>query len=129
MLQMVGVAVLVAVSLGGRALPATTATWTGWFSDKQCARVKPGEAPRPNGTSCVKKCLAEGAPAVFISEQAKAVYGVNNYTSAANDVGFYVEITGEVNERDKTVSIKSVKRLAEVPAICLPRKAIKQLAE
>jgi hypothetical protein len=31
-----------------------------------------------------------------------------------------------VNEKDKTVSIKSLKRLAEVPNICLPRKVVKK---
>ena len=127
MLQMVGVAVLMAVSWRGAELPATTATWTGWFSDKQCARVNPDEAPRPNGTPCVKKCLAEGAPAVFISEQAKAVYEVRDYPSAADSVGYYVEITGQVNETAKTVSITSVKRLSEVTAMCLlPKKLPKK---
>jgi hypothetical protein len=129
MIRIIGVAVMMAVSWATEPRESTTTTWTGWFSDKQCARVTPGEAPRPNGAACVKKCLADGSPAVFISEQAKAVYEVLDYASARNDVGFHLEITGEVNEKAKTVSIKSVKRLAEVPAICLPRKAIKQLAE
>jgi len=126
MIRIIGVAVLAAVSWSAHPRETTTTTWTGWFSDKQCARVTPGEVPRPNGTACVKKCLADGSPAVFISEQAKAVYEVLDYASVANDVGHHVEITGEVNEKSKTVSIKSVKRLAEVPAICLPRKAVKK---
>src|SRR5687768_5429191 len=119
MMHIIGVAVLLAASWSADPRETTTTTWTGWFSDKQCARVTPGEAPRPNGTACVKECLAEGSPAVFISEQAKAVYGVRDYPSAANDVGFHLEITGEVDEKARTVSIKSVKRLAEIPNICL----------
>ena len=103
--------------------PTTTVTWTGWFSDKQCARVRPDEEPRPNGTACVKKCLDEGSPAVFISEQAKAVYAVRDYASAKDDVGFRVEITGEVDDKAMAVSVKSVKRLSEVTAMCLvPKK-------
>jgi hypothetical protein len=125
-LHMMGVAVLVAVSWGGAEPPATTETWTGWFSDKQCARVTPGEAPRPNGTACVKKCLAEGSPAVFISEQAKAVYEVRDYPSAAEFVGYRVEMTGKVDEKAKTVSITSVKRLSEVTAMCLLPKKVKK---
>jgi hypothetical protein len=97
--------------------------WTGWFSDKQCARIRPGELPRPNGTACVKKCLDEGAPAVFISEQARAIYEVRGLPSVKDDVGNYLEINGEVDERAKTISVKSVKRLSEVTASCLiPRK-------
>jgi hypothetical protein len=127
MLHMVGVAVLAAMSWGGAEPQTTTETWTGWFSDKQCARVRPGEAPRPNGTACVKKCLAEGSTAVFISEQAKAVYEVRDYPSVADSVGYYVEITGKVNEKAKTVSLTSVKRLSEVTAMCLlPKKVGKK---
>ena len=116
-------ALLVIPALGTEPTPTTTETWTGWFSDKQCARVRPDEEPRPNGTACVKKCLDEGSPAVFISEQAKAVYEVRDYASAKDDVGFRVEMTGEVDEKAKAVSVKSVKRLSEVTAMCLvPKK-------
>jgi hypothetical protein len=126
MIRIIGVAILAAVSWSAHPRETTTTTWTGWFSDKQCARVTPDEAPRPNGTACVKKCLDGGSPAAFISEQAKAVYRVLDYASAPNDVGFHVEITGEVDEKARTVSVTSVKRLSEVPAICLPRKAVKK---
>lgn len=122
----VGVAVLLAVSWWADPRETTTRIWTGWFSDKQCARVTPDEAPRPNGTACVKKCLAEGSPAVFISEQAKAIYTVLEPASVPKDVGYHVEITGEVDEKAKIVSVKSVKRLSEVPNICLPKKAVKR---
>ena len=124
MLRVITVAALLTIpALGTEPTPTTTETWTGWFSDKQCARVRPDEEPRPNGTACVKKCLDEGTPAVFISEQAKAVYDVRDYASAKDDVGFRVEITGEVDEKAKAVSVKSVQRLSEVTAMCLvPKK-------
>jgi hypothetical protein len=126
MIRILGVAVVLAMSWSPDPSETTTKTWTGWFSDKQCARVTPDEAPRPNGTACVKKCLADGSPAVFISEQAKGVYLVVEQASVAKDVGYHVEITGEVDEKAKTVSLKSVKRLSAVPAICLARKAVKK---
>jgi hypothetical protein len=98
-------------------------TWTGWFSDKQCARVSPDKTPRPNGTACVKKCLDEGSTPVFISEQAKGVYEVRDYPSVKDDVGYYLEIKGEVDEKAKTVSVTSVKRLSEVTSMCqIPKK-------
>ena len=126
MTRIIGVAVLLVASVSVGRAETTTKTWTGWFSDKQCARATPGEAPRPNGTACVKKCLAEGSPPVFISEQAKAIYLVVGQESVAKDVGYRVELTGVVDEQAKTVSVTSVKRLSEVPAICLPRKAARK---
>ena len=124
MLRVITLAALLMIpARGTEPTRTTTETWTGWFSDKQCARVRPDEEPRPNGTACVKKCLDEGSPAVFVSEQAKAVYEVRDYASAKDDVGFRVEITGEVDEKAKAVSVKSVKRLSEVTAMCLvPKK-------
>ncbi len=128
MVRIIGMGVLLTVSsLAAQPRQMTTETWTGWFSDKQCARVTPGEAPRPNGTACVKKCLDEGSPAVFISEQAKGIYEVRGYASVKDDVGYRLEITGDVNEETRTVFVKSVKRLSEVTAMCLlPKKVDKK---
>jgi hypothetical protein len=123
MLRVITAAMLLMVPAPDAEPPRATETWTGWFSDKQCARVKPDEEPRPNGSACVKKCLDEGTPAVFISEQARAVYDVLGYANAKNDVGYRVEIVGDVDEKAKTISVKSVKRLSEVTAMCMvPRK-------
>lgn len=121
MIQILGV-ILIAMSAAAPERDTTTETWTGWFSDKGCARVRTGEAPRPNGTACVKKCLGEGATPVFISEQAKAVYEVRDYPSVKEDVGYYVRITADVDQEAKSVSVKSVKRLLEVTPMCsLPK--------
>jgi hypothetical protein len=84
--------------------------------------VKADQEPRPNQSACVRKCLDEGSPAVFISEQARAVYEVRDYTKAKDDVGFRVEITGEVDEQAMTIAVKSVKRLSEVTAMCVVAK-------
>lgn len=102
----------------------TVQTWTGWFSDQQCAREpKADEAVRPNGTECVKQCLLKGSPAVFLSEQTNAIYKVLDHPGVRDDVGYRVEVAATVDERAKTVSIRSVKRLSEVTAMCLlPKK-------
>lgn len=125
MIRPIGMALALAAFLPAvQPAQITTETWTGWFSDKQCARVRDGETPRPNGTACVRKCLDEGVPAVFISEQAKAVFEVRDYPSAKEDVGWYVQVTGEVDAKAKTVSVKSVKRLSEVTSMCaIPKKS------
>ena len=95
-------------------------TWTGWFSDQQCAREpKADEAIRPNGTECVKQCLLKGSAAVFLSEQTNAIYRILDHPGVRDDVGYRVEVAAAVDERAKTVSIRSVKRLSEVTAMCL----------
>jgi hypothetical protein len=98
--------------------------WTGWFSDQQCAREpKADEAVRPNGTECVKQCLLKGSAAVFLSEQTNAIYKVLDHPGVRDDVGYRVEVSGIVDEKAHTVSIRSVKRLSEVTAMCLlPKK-------
>ena len=112
----------------GAARPSVSApsaeTWTGWFSDQQCAREpKADEAVRPNGTECVKQCLLKGSAAVFLSEQTNAIYKVLDHASVREDVGYRVEVSVVVDEQAKTVSIRSVKRLSEVTAMCLlPKK-------
>jgi len=99
-------------------------TMTGWFSDQRCAREpKADEAVRPNGTSCVKECLLKGATPVFLSEQTNTIYKVLDHPRVADDVGYQVEVKVAVDESAKTVSIRSVKRLAEVTPMCLlPKK-------
>jgi len=99
-------------------------TWTGWFSDQQCAHEpKADEAIRPNGTSCVKQCLLKGVAPVFLSEQTNAMYKVLDYPGIRDDVGYRVEVVVDVDEKAKTVSIRSVAHLSEVTSMCLlPKK-------
>jgi hypothetical protein len=102
----------------------TTTTWTGWFSDRQCAtpRVSRGVIG-PNNPDCVKRCIDEGVTPVFISEQAKALFEVKDYPAVKDDVGYHVELTGIVDETAKSISVRSVKRLSDTGALCgLPKK-------
>jgi hypothetical protein len=123
MTKTIALAILLAAS--GWTTPAPTTrdvTWTGWFSDKGCAKIRDGEVG-PSGTACVKKCLGDGAKPVFLSEQAKAIFEVRDSPSVIDDVGYRVEITGTVDDDAKTLSVKSVKHLSEVVSMCaLPRK-------
>ena len=99
-------------------------TWTGWFSDKQCAAAKlKSEDVTPNGTACVKKCLDQGSTAVFVDPKARQMYEVKDYPTVKDDVGFYLEVTGVRDEKAKTISVRSVKRLGDVVQMCgLPRR-------
>lgn len=119
MVRTIGAGLLLGLIAVPQLSQTKTAVWTGWFSDKQCARIRANEAPRPNGTVCVKKCLDEGSPAVFISEQARAIYDVRDYEAVKDNIGYYVRVRGDVDETAKTVSIQSVERISEVTAMCL----------
>jgi hypothetical protein len=114
-------AVVVSASTLG-AFPDRTAdamTLNGWFSDKQCAPAKlKSEDVTPNGTVCVKKCLDEGAAPVFVNPKTRAMYDVKDHPSVKDDVGYYLEVTGVVDEEAKTISVSSVKRLGDVVQMC-----------
>lgn len=102
-----------------------TVTWTGWFSDKDCASPRAAKGDfQPNNPDCVKRCLDKGITPVFFSEQAKALFDVTNYPSVRADVGYHLELTGTVDDTRKAISVKSVKRLWHVGAMCaLPKKS------
>lgn len=108
----------------GKSAAAEPTTHTGWFSDRGCAepRVKSGTIS-PNNPDCVKRCLDEGKEAVFVSEQAKALFTVKDYTSVKEDVGWHLELTGTIDAEGKTIAVQSVKRIEYIGAQCaLPRK-------
>jgi hypothetical protein len=107
-------------TLAGAAVkPVETVTWNGWFSDEGCAAAKlKAEEVTPNGTDCVKKCLAEGAVAVFVNPKTRSMYRVVDHPSVNDDVGYYLELTGIVDEQTKTISVRSVKRMGDVIQMC-----------
>ncbi|MBA3639373.1 MAG: hypothetical protein M3541_06775 [Acidobacteriota bacterium] len=99
--------------------PETVVKVNGWFSDKDCAAAKvKGEEVTPNGTACVKKCLDDGAAAVFVDPKARELYEVRDHVTVKDDVGYYLELTGVVDEKAKTISVRSVKRLGDVVQMC-----------
>jgi len=102
-----------------------TVTWTGWFSDSQCALARAASgiftATNPD---CARRCIEKGAAPVFISEQAKAVFTVKDYPGVIADLGYRLEVVATVDEAAKTLSIKKVTRVSEAgPACALPRKS------
>ena len=111
--------VLASAALAAAPPSATKVTWNGWFSDKGCAesKIKAGDLT-PNGTACVKKCLEEGATPVFVHPETRALYEVKDHPSVKDDVGYYLELTGEVDEQAKTISVRSVKRFGDVIQMC-----------
>jgi hypothetical protein len=99
-------------------------TWTGWFSDSQCALARAaGGTFTATNPDCAKRCIENGATPIFISEQAQSVFTVKDYPGVIDDLGFRVEVSADVDEAFKTVSIKKVTRLSEIVLSCQrPRK-------
>ena len=114
------VLVLAASALTAAVRPAENVVkLNGWFSDEGCAAAKlKADDVTPNGTICVKKCLDEGAVAVFVNPKARAMYRVIEQASVKEDVGYYLELTGVVDEKAQTISVRSVKRLGDVIQMC-----------
>jgi hypothetical protein len=105
--------------------PATkNITWTGWFSDSQCASARAASGTfSATNPDCAKTCIEKGGAPVFISEQAQAIFRVTDHPSVVEDLGYHVEITAAVDEGAKTISIRSVKRLSYEGASCArPKK-------
>lgn len=122
MVRMFALTLAIAVTASSPASVAAQSdvrTMTGWFADAQCAapRVAKGIIA-PNNPDCVKRCLEEGVPAVFISEQAKTMFEIRDYPSVKADVGYHIELTGTVDKAGKAISVQSVKRLSYAGAIC-----------
>ena len=113
---------------GGAKAEEKSVTWTGWFSDVKCAapRAAAGVFTITN-PDCAKSCLEKGAAPVFISEQARAIFQVKDYSSIIADLGYHLEIQGTVDEAAKTIAIRDVKRLAYQGAACArPRKSVEK---
>ena len=118
---MLVVAVLIGLMLGTW---EETVTLKGWLSDKGCAQAKlKADEVTPNGTVCVKKCLDDGAEAVFVHPASRTAFALKNYPALREDVGYYLELTGVVDEKAKTIAVRSVKRLDQIVNVCaLPKR-------
>ena len=118
---MLAIAVLLGLILGTW---EDTVTLKGWISDEGCAQSKVrAEEVTPNGTVCVKKCLDDGAEAVFVHPASRTLFALKNYPTLREDVGYHLELTGVVDEASKTITVRSVKRLDEIVNVCaLPKK-------
>jgi hypothetical protein len=93
-------------------------TWTGWFSDAKCAAGRDLGTFTANNPECAAHCIKEGAPAVFNSQQAKALFQVQGDWKVVDDLGYHVEVQGIVDEGAKTITIQKVTRLSYEGASC-----------
>ena len=107
--------------LGAAAEPvrAGAVKLSGWFACEKCtaSRVAKGDL-RPSNPDCARQCIDKGSEAVFISEQGKELLKVRNHSSVKDDIGYKVEVTGDIDRAAATMSIKTVTKLAAEGASC-----------
>jgi hypothetical protein len=100
------------------------ATIKGWISDEGCARGRAsGGLFTGTNPDCAKKCIAQGAKMVLIIPDQRLLLTVTNPEAAKANIGDFVEVTGSVESKAKTLHIDSLKMLTKGAAVCtLPAK-------
>jgi hypothetical protein len=94
-------------------------TIRGWLSDEGCARGRASSGTfTATNPECAKECVAKGKKIVLIDPDRKMIFDISNQSLAKNNVGDYVEISGETNLQAKTIRIGSLKMLSVGVASC-----------
>jgi len=98
---------LLAVCFGLTAMAASAADSTkisGWISDSMCGAKHAG-----SGAACVKKCIGEmGSAPVFVDEEKKAVWTIDNPDAVKQFYGDHVTVMATADSDKKTVHIDSI---------------------
>lgn len=91
----------------------------GWLSDESCAggRATSGMYTGTN-PDCAKKCVGEGKKIVLVDPDHKRLLTIANQDIAKERVGDYVEISGDLDEGNRTLRIDSLKLLEKGRAMC-----------
>jgi hypothetical protein len=91
-----------AVVFGLAAISAIAAEWTGYIVDKNCS----GKKGMWENEACAQKCLKNGAPAVFVTEDGK-VYSLPDQDKVKDHAGHKVTISGTMD--GDSIKVDSVK--------------------
>jgi hypothetical protein len=75
----------------------------GWISDSMCGAKHAG-----SGSACVKKCIEGGMSPVFVDEQKKAVWTIDNPDAVKAFYGEHVTIKGTPDPDKKSVHVESI---------------------
>jgi len=98
-------ALLLAVCAFG-AIAASAADSTkinGWISDSMCGAKHTG-----SGAACVKKCIDGGMAPVFVDEEKKAVWTIDNPDAVKSFYGEHVTVTATADGEKKSVHIDAI---------------------
>ena len=82
---------------------ADSTTINGWISDSMCGAKHAG-----SGAACVKKCIDGGMQAVFVDENKKEVWKIDNPDAVKGFYGDHVTIAATADTEKKSVHIDSI---------------------
>jgi hypothetical protein len=82
---------------------AGSAKINGWISDSMCGAKHTG-----SGSECVKKCIAGGMAPVFVDEDKKAVWAIDNPDAVKAFYGDHVTVTATADAAKMSVHIDSI---------------------
>ncbi|MGA3081031.1 MAG: hypothetical protein ABSD44_06580 [Terracidiphilus sp.] len=82
---------------------AGSAKINGWISDSMCGAKHAG-----SGSECVKKCIAGGMAPVFVDEDKKAVWAIDNPDAVKAFYGDHVTVTATADAAKMSVHIDSI---------------------
>ncbi len=97
---------LLVVALSFAAVSARAADSTkinGWISDEMCGAKHAG-----SGAACAKKCISGGEKPVFVDEEKKAVWKIDNPDSVKAFYGDHLTISATADSSAHTVHIDSI---------------------
>jgi hypothetical protein len=95
---------VVAISFAAiSARAADSAKINGWISDSMCGAKHAG-----SGAACVKKCVDGGMAPVFVDEEKKAVWTIDNPDSVKGFYGSHVTVSATADADKKSVHIDSI---------------------
>lgn len=102
MKRIVAVAVLLC-GLGALSARAASTEISGWISDDMCGAKHAG-----SGAACVKKCIEGGMKPVFVDEEKKAVWTIENPEAVKNFYGDHVTVKAVADAEKKSVKIEAI---------------------
>jgi len=82
---------------------AADSSINGWISDSMCGAKHAG-----SGAACVKKCIEGGMSPVFVDEQKKAVWSIDNPDAVKGYFGEHVTIHATADAGKKSVHVDSI---------------------
>ena len=95
---------VVVFSLAAAATRAADSTKiNGWISDSMCGAKHAG-----SGAACVKKCIDGGMQPVFVDDDKKAVWKIDNPDTAKGFYGDHVTVSATTDADKKSVHIESI---------------------
>jgi len=102
------------LALGSLSAQQKNAPRTGWISDEGCG----SQHTKPGGADCVQKCWRGGASvghpewkprrAVFVADDDRAIWIIENAEAVKNFPAAHVLLTGQFDSAKKTIHVEKV---------------------